>query len=128
MIDFFLSTGLRVGELVGLQVGHVCGNKPQGSGRMVRHTLALPGELAKGGRERAIPLNAQARQAVAEILSFNHRRGFSVTPEAPLFPNRKHQAMSTRAVRRVLSAHSVQADLDQAVAPHDLRYVRDSAG
>ncbi len=122
MIDFFLSTGLRVAELVGLVVGHVCGNKPQGSGRMVRHTLALPAELAKGGRERSIPLNAQARQAVAEILSFNYRRGFSVAPEAPLFPNRKHQAMSPRAVRRVLSNHCVKADLDQAVSPHDLRH------
>ena len=122
MIDFFLSTGLRVGELVGLRVEHVCGNKVQGSGRMVRHALALPAELAKGGRARLIPLNSQARQAVADILSFNYRRGFAVAPEAPLFPNRKHQAMSARAVRRVLSGYCVQGDLDQAVTPHDLRH------
>jgi site-specific recombinase XerD len=122
MIDFFLSTGLRVGELVGLRVEHVCGNKSQGSGRMVRHILALPAELAKGGRARSIPLSPQARQAVAEILSFNYRRGFSVAAGAPLFPNRKHQAMSPRAVRRALSGYCVQGDLDQAVTPHDLRH------
>jgi hypothetical protein len=122
MIDLFLSTGLRVAEMVGLRVEHVCGTKPGGGGRMVRHILALPAELAKGGRERVVPLCMQARQAVIEILSFNHRRGFSVAAGAPLFPNRKHQAMSTRAVRRALSGYCVQGDLDQAVTPHDLRH------
>lgn len=122
MIDFVLSTGLRVAELVGLRVKHVCGINPQGTGRMVRHGLALPAALAKGGRARLIPLNSQARQAVLDILIFNYRRGFSVAAEAPLFPNRKHQAMSTRAVRRALSGYCVKADLDQAVSPHDLRH------
>ena len=46
MIRFTTLTGLRVGELVGLVVGHVCGAKPDGAGRMVRHQLALPAEVA----------------------------------------------------------------------------------
>lgn len=78
MIRFTVNTGLRVAELVGLVVAHVCGAKPTGEGRMVRHTLNLPGMIAKGGRARTIPLNAEARQAVLEILKFNHMRGFSV--------------------------------------------------
>lgn len=122
MIRLFLVTGLRVAEMAGLQVYHVCGARPQGPGRMVRHILDLPAELAKGGRPRTIPLNPEARQAVLQILAFNHQRGFAVTPEAPLFPNRKHQAMSTRAVRRMLSGYCQQADLDQAVTPHGLRH------
>ena len=122
MLRFTVNTGLRVAELVGLVVGHVCGAKPDGAGRMVRHQLALPAEVAKGGRPRTIPLNAEARQAVLEILKFNHQRGFSVEPDAPLFPNREHRAMSTRAVRRMLEKHCQRADLDQAVSPHDLRH------
>ena len=122
MIRFTTLTGLRVGELVGLVVGNVCGAKPDGTGRQVRHQLALPAAIAKGGRPRTIPLNAEARQAVLEILKFNHMRGFSVEPDAPLFPNREHRAMSTRAVRRMLEKHCQRADLDQAVSPHDLRH------
>lgn len=122
MVRLTVNTGLRVGELVGLVVRDVCGSKPTGEGRMVRHQLALPAEVAKGGRPRTIPLNADARQAVLEILKFNHQRGFSVEPGAPLFPNRAHRAMSTRAVRRMLENHCRRADLDQAVRPHDLRH------
>jgi site-specific recombinase XerD len=122
MIRFAVNTGLRVSELVGLVVAHVCGAKPNGQGRMVRHTLDLPGTVAKGGRARTIPLNPEARQAVLEILQFNYQRGFSVAPAAPLFPNREHRAMSTRAVRRMLENHCERADLDQAVRPHDLRH------
>ena len=122
MITFAVNTGLRVAELVGLVVGHVCGAKPTGQGRMVRHLLELPAEVAKGGRPRTIPLNPKARQAVLEILVFNRQRGFSVEPGAPLFPNRAHRAMSTRAVRRMLENHCRRADLDQAVSPHELRH------
>jgi integrase/recombinase XerD len=122
MILLAAATGLRVAELVGLLVRHVCGNKPDGAGRMVRHELALPAELGKGGRPRVIPLSPRARQAVLEILVFNRQRGFSVEPEATLFPNRKHQAMSTRAVRRMLENHCQRADLDEAVTPHGLRH------
>jgi len=122
MICLAVNTGLRVAELVGLVVVHVCGAKPTGQGRMVRHALDLPATLAKGGRARTIPLNAAARQAVLEILKFNYQRGFSVAPAAPLFPNREHRAMSTRAVRRMLENHCRRADLDQAVTPHDLRH------
>ena len=122
MLTFTLATGLRVAELVGLQVHHVCGLKPEGPGRMVRHRLALPAELAKGGRARTIPLNEPAREAVLAILLFNRQRGFSVAAEAPLFPNRQHRAMSTRAVRRMLEKYCQRADLDQAVSPHGLRH------
>ena len=122
MLTLATVTGLRVAELVGLQVTHVCGFKPGGQGRRVRELLELPAEIGKGGRGRTIPLNATARQAVLEILVFNRQRGFSVEPQAPLFPNRKHQAMSTRAVRRMLENHCRRADLDQAVTPHMLRH------
>ena len=121
MLVLALHTGLRVAELAGLRVEHVCGAKP-GGGRRVRQVLALPAELAKGGRPRDLPLNESARQAVLQILVFNHQRGFAVDPGAPLFPNRQHRAMSTRAVRRMLEKYCHLADLDQAVTPHTLRH------
>ncbi len=121
MIRFTLQTGLRVSELVGLTVFHVCCRQPQGPHRMVRHSLEL-GELAKGGRNRTVPLTAEARQAVAQILAFNKARGFSVAPEAPLFPNRKHQAMSARAAQRMLAGYRERAELDVKATPHTLRH------
>lgn len=123
MIRFDLETGLRVSELAGLQVRHVCGAKPEGqSGRRVRTQLHLPAWLAKGGRERIIPLGFEARQAVVEILRFNHARGFSTRPDAPLFPNREHRPMSPRAIQRMVEGYRQKAELDVKVTPHTFRH------
>jgi site-specific recombinase XerD len=111
-----LHTGLRCRELVGLNVGHVAHlGRP-------RRALHLPGTLAKGGRERTVPLNATARGAVARLLAFNASRGFSVAPEAPLFVNRFHRRMSVRAVQHLVEDLRQAAGLDVPATPHSLRH------
>ena len=104
-----LHTGLRVSELVGLNVGHVLNTDGQ-----PRKAFVLPGPLAKGKKSRLIPLNETARKAVATLVAFNRKRGFSVAPTAPLLVNRKHKRISARAARYVLEKYRDQADLDVA--------------
>ena len=116
MLVLALHTGLRVSELVGLDVSHVA------SSQGPRQTLDLPAGLAKGGSGRLIPFNQVARDAIADILAFNQRRGFSVAPGAPLFVNRRHQRLSTRYVQRLMEALRNQADLDVHATPHTLRH------
>lgn len=116
MLILALHTGLRVSELVGLDVSHVAG------ARGVRHTLELPARLAKGERGRLLPLNRVAREAISDLLDFNQRRGFSVDPGAPLLVNRKHQRLSTRYVQRLMEDLRGRADLDVHATPHTLRH------
>lgn len=116
MLLLCLHTGLRVSELVGLDVAHVAGADGP------RQALDLPAGIAKGGRGRIIPLNAVARDAVAELLDFNRRRGFSVAPDAPLLVNRFHRRLSDRDVQRLMKALREKADLDVQATPHTLRH------
>lgn len=116
MLLLCLHTGLRVSELVGLDVRHVAGAAGP------RQALDLPAGIAKGGSGRIVPLNAVARDAVAEILDFNRRRGFSVAPVAPLLVNRYHQRLSTRYVQRLMQALREKADLDVHATPHTMRH------
>jgi len=75
LLVFAFHTGLRVSELVGLNVCNVAVNG------VPRQALHVPSSLGKGGRERTIPLNETARAAVAAILALNRRRGLSVAPD-----------------------------------------------
>ena len=65
MLVLALHTGLRVSELTGLDVNDVAfRNVP-------RQALYVRPEVAKGNRERLIPLNNAARDAVRRLLRFN---------------------------------------------------------
>lgn len=116
LLEFCLNTGLRVSELVSLDVAHVA------SDGVPRQALFLPAQVTKGRREGTVPLNQAARSAVQAILEFNRRRGFSTAPHAPLFTNRKHERMTVRAVQRLVKDLREKADLDVPATPHTLRH------
>ena len=110
-------TGLRVGELVGLDVGLVwsCSCAP-------REWLDLPAAIAKGGRSRRVPLSLAARRAVTELVDFLRLRGFSVAPDAPLLCDRRHRRLPAREVQRMVQRLRELADLDVRVTPHSFRH------
>lgn len=116
MIRLLVNTGLRLAEMVGLNVSHVaCQGQP-------RQVLYLPGELAKGGRARTIPLNQGARQAVSELLAFLAARGFSSEPEAPLLVVRQHRRISLRLVQQIVQELRQKANLATPVTAHSCRH------
>lgn len=116
MIRLLTNTGLRVAELVGLNVGQVAS---QGQPRPV---LYLPGELAKGGRARSIPLNQGARQAVADLVAFLARRGFSTDSEAPLLVVRQHRRISIRLVQQIVQELRQRSGISTPATPHSCRH------
>ena len=110
-------TGLRVGELCGLDVGLVwCRSGAP------REWLDLPAAIAKGSRSRRVPLCRAARRAVAELVGFLRERGFSVAPDAPLLCDRRHRRLPVREVQRMVQSLRELADLDVRVTPHSLRH------
>lgn len=95
-----LHTGLRVAELVALNVGQVVDDAGD-----PRRQLHLPGPICKGKRGRVVPLNATAQKAIRNLLEFKRKRGFSITPGSPLLVNRKHRRLPARAARYVLEKY-----------------------
>jgi integrase/recombinase XerC len=116
MVVFFLHTGLRIAEFCGLRVRDVSAQGVPLSG------LYVSEEFAKFGKPRWIPLNAVARKAVARTLAFNAKRGFSVSPDAPLWVNRFHRPMSPRAVEYRVAALREKAGIPAPCVPHSLRH------
>ncbi len=112
LIELLYATGLRVSELVGLPLSAVAGD---------REVLIVRG---KGGRERLVPLNGPAREAVA---AYRGSRGRFLTgdKESPwLFPSSGRGGhLTRRRVGQLLKALAVEAGLDPArVSPHVLRH------
>ena len=120
MLAFLLHTGLKIREFVGLNVGEVY------SGKRVRQTLVIPGT---GNREpRRIPLDREAREAVAIMLEFNRRHGFSLAPDQPLAISRQRNRkdgshrITPRQVQRILKALREEARIGFKTTPQTLRH------
>lgn len=114
IILFLLHTGLRVSELVALNIGHVRGFNGQ-----PRQQIIVRG---KGGQVRSVPLNKTAQQAILDLVEFNNARGFSTEPTAPLLVNRKHKRLRTRAVQYMFAKWREKADLGSHITPHSARH------
>ena len=84
MILFLCHTGLRIGEMTKLTVNDVAFE-----GR-ARAEVFLKPAITKLKRTRVVPFNPVAARCVEKLLEFNRKRGFSVEPEAPLFPWKTH--------------------------------------
>ena len=110
MLRLAAFTGLRVAELVGLNVSDV-----HHAGQ-VRSTLFVRPAIAKGGRGRSVPLCQGAQRAAADLVAFLRMRGFSYAPEAPLIVVRQH--------RRIQIVALVERDLLDAgaIRIHDMKH------
>jgi site-specific recombinase XerD len=116
VVRLLSQTGLRVSELVGLDVGHVFYDGAP------RHQLDLPAAACKGHRSRVIPLNEAARQAIQDLVDFLVMRGFQSAPDSPLLQDRRHRRLPVREVQRLVQTHRQAAGLDIRATPHSFRH------
>ncbi len=112
MLETLYSTGMRVSELVGLNIDDV-----DFLGEVVR----LRG---KGKKERVAPIGSSALQAIQHYLEFKNRRAQNNSnfDTKTLFVNKHGGRMSTRSVRRKMDKYLVAAGLDPSISPHTLRH------
>ena len=116
LIQLLAHTGLRVGEVVALNVGDVtCESLP-------RQVLHLSSDQAKGSRSRSIPLNQPAREAIAGLFAFLAQRGFSTSPDAPLLVVRQHRRISIRLVQQIFQQLRAKSAIDTPATPHSCRH------
>ena len=110
LVLFMLHTGLRLSEVVSLEVRDVEISDRKGS-VLVRH--------GKGNKERSIPLNAEARKALQDWLEVRpegHNSFLWMAVEGPAEAN-----MSNRSIQRILHRYARAAELKE-LTPHVLRH------
>lgn len=107
MFELLYGAGLRVGEMVGLNVSDL--DLDQGIARI----------RGKGRRERLGPIGAQAKAWIERWLDV--RRPKKIDEQA-LFLNHRGTRLTARSVGRLMERYLSAAGLDLSVSPHTLRH------
>src|SRR5687768_17260675 len=112
MLELMYATGLRVTELVSLDVSdcQLEGDKP-----FVRL-------VGKGNRERQIPLLDQPVQEVTEYIRFARPRLVGERDETALFVNRRGERLTRQGFWLILKGYAQEANIVGRVTPHTLRH------
>ncbi|HOM60956.1 MAG TPA: tyrosine recombinase XerC [Anaerohalosphaeraceae bacterium] len=112
MLEVLYSTGMRVSELVALNLEDV---------DFLGEVIHVRG---KGKKERICPIGSSALQSIQHYIEYRNRRiqadpGFD---SKVLFANKHGKRLSTRSVRRKMDKYLIAAGLDPAISPHTLRH------
>jgi integrase/recombinase XerD len=110
MLELLYACGLRVSELVGLDVRDV---------DLEQLTVRCFG---KGSRERVIPLYEQAAQAVAHYLEIGRPKLASARSDDALFPGRRGSRLTRQGFWLRLRRLAARAGIDTRLTPHTLRH------
>jgi len=108
MLEVLYSTGVRVSELVGLDLEDI---------DPIAEVVRVRG---KGRRERLAPLGSYALRALNRYLEA--RAEADVKDADAVFLNRHGRRLAARSVRRKLAKYLAVAGLDPSVSPHTLRH------
>ena len=109
MLELAYGCGLRVSELCGLDLRSV-----DRSERIVR-------VLGKGNKERLVPVNDAAIEALEKYLAQRPLLAKD-KPTTALFLNYRGGRLTTRSTARHLEKHALKAGLTRHVSPHQLRH------
>ena len=111
MLETIYSTGIRVSELVALNIDDV---------DFQEECLRVRG---KGKRERITPISSGTLQAIRRYLDMRaaDSRAGNFDRQA-LYVNKHGQRLSTRSVRRKLDKYLLEAGMDPSISPHTLRH------
>lgn len=108
ILTIFLNCGLRVGELVGLNVQDIRDD-----------TMRV---LGKGNKERQLYLNEACLGALEAYLAVRPQPKDEMRHRDALFVSRNKTRLTTRAVENIVRKAVTQAGLDPQYSPHKLRH------
>jgi integrase/recombinase XerD len=112
MLELLYATGMRVTELVSLEVSSV---NVDGKNPSVRCT-------GKGAKERIIPIHEQANEALTEYLTEARPLVVRNKNEKALFVNRRGDRLTRQGFWLILKGYAKAANLRDDVTPHTLRH------
>ncbi|WP_104202978.1 tyrosine recombinase XerC [Billgrantia saliphila] len=106
MLELFYSSGLRLAELAGLDLGDL-------DSRRVR-------VVGKGGKPRQVPVGRSARGALEAWLA--SRSALAAPGEAALFVGSRGQRLGHRAIQKRMAEVARRRGLPEHLHPHRLRH------
>ena len=112
MLELLYATGMRVTELVSLDVGLV---HLDPKGPYVRC-------MGKGAKERTIPFHDQALEALVDYLEEGRPMLVRNRDETALFVNRRGERLTRQGFWLILKGYAKSAGIDAHVTPHTLRH------
>jgi integrase/recombinase XerC len=110
MLELLYATGIRVGELCGLDLGDL--DLPR---RLVR-------VLGKGAKERAVPFGVPAGRALSSWLDEGRPAVAGSKSSAAVFLGARGARIDQRAVRRTVHARLATIEGAPSLGPHALRH------
>ena len=113
VIELFYSSGIRLSELVGLNIGDI---------DFIQGLIKVRG---KGRKERVVPVGDPALTALREYLE--NRKEVSETlsyggSKDPVFVGKSGARLSARTVARILDKMVLMSGLKRKISPHVLRH------
>ncbi|NPV04971.1 MAG: tyrosine recombinase XerC [Syntrophaceae bacterium] len=113
MLELFYSSGIRVSELTGLNLGDL---------DMQQGLIKVRG---KGRKERIVPVGGQALRSLERYLAKRGERARTARAaeaDPPLFLSRSGTRITPRSVARVIDRCVTQSGISKKVSPHTLRH------
>ncbi|MBF0522637.1 MAG: tyrosine recombinase XerC [Candidatus Omnitrophica bacterium] len=104
ILELLYSSGIRVSELVGLDVRDV---------DLIGNIAKVAG---KGKKERLVPIGDKA------VLAIKHYLDLRKDPSGALFLNRSQTRLTDRSIRNIVNKYMTLACLNQNISPHVLRH------
>jgi site-specific recombinase XerC len=117
IISLALGTGLRLSEIVGLNVGDVFA--PDGKPRV---RVRVRKEIAKGGRAADVFLPDRLVSKLKRFWRWKRDRREELAPDAPLFLSQSRHRISKRRVQHAWTEWQRRAGFDRAYGFHALRH------
>ncbi|MFH1395565.1 MAG: tyrosine recombinase XerC [Candidatus Omnitrophota bacterium] len=108
ILEVLYSTGIRVSELVGLNVQNI---------DFIAGVIKVRG---KGKKERIALLGQQAQLVLRRYI--REKQAFSAAEEKALFLNRFGGRLTDRSVRRLIDKYVKKCSIEQKISPHSIRH------
>jgi len=110
MLELLYACGIRVSELVGLQLPQL--NLRQGVVRL----------FGKGNKERLVPMGEEAQDWLERYLKLARPHLLSNAQDPILFPSSRGQAMTRQTFWHRIKHYCLMAGVRTSVSPHTLRH------
>jgi integrase/recombinase XerD len=110
ILELLYASGLRASELVGLRLGDINLN------------ASFVKCLGKGGKERMVPLGAEAKDALEKYLKEIRPDQSRMDSEQALFLDRNGTSLSRQALWEIVKKYVALSEIKSKTSPHTLRH------
>lgn len=110
LLELLYATGIRVGELVGMNVEDM---------NFAERLIRVRG---KGKKERLLPFGRKAEESLRSYLRLRGLINKGRIEEKPLFLNYRGERLTSRSVERIVDKYICRAALRRKISPHSLRH------